>query len=192
MLTKRMVCALACALMSIMAEATDAAYREAAPARRERDSKFIISIGDEAPTFQFVSNDGDTIDSDLLRGQVVVLLFAASWCPFSQAQLIDMQDAIWDKYEMKQDFAMIIVCEDSEEDHAIFLKQREENEIRIPFAFDANETVYRLFATPNGSVTRTVVITPDWRIAELQDKHTRQGMRKIRRCVRRLLSGIAQ
>lgn len=192
MLTKRMVYALACALVSIVAGATNAICREAVPVRRERDSRFIISVGDEAPAFQFVDNDGDTIDSDILRGQVVVLLFAASWCPFSQAQLIDLQDAIWDKYKMKQDFAMIIVCEDSEEDRAIFLKQREENGIIIPFAFDSNETVYRMFATPNGSVTRTVVITPDWRIAELQDKHTRKSMRNVRRCVRRLLSGMAQ
>lgn len=192
MLTKRMVYALACALVPIVAGATDAICREAAPVRRERDSRFIISVGDEAPAFQFVDNDGDTIDSDILRGQVVVLLFAASWCPFSQAQLIDLQDAIWDKYKMNQDFAMIIVCEDSEEDRAIFLKQREENGIRIPFAFDSNETVYRMFATPNGSVTRTVVITPDWRIAELQDKHTRKSMRNVRRCVRRQLSGMAQ
>lgn len=175
--------------MSIIAEA---ACSEAAPVRRERDSRFIVSVDDEAPTFQFVSNEGDTIDSDILRGQVVVLLFAASWCPFSQAQLIDMQDAIWEKYKVNQGFAMFIVCEDSEENHAIFLRQRKENEIRIPFAFDANETIYRLFATPNGSVTRTVVIAPDWHIAGLHDKHTRQSMRKVRHCVRRLLSGMRQ
>lgn len=178
--------------MSIMAEAATATRQDAPPVRRERDSRFIVSVGDEAPTFQFVSNDGDTIDSDILRGQAVVILFAASWCPFSQAQLIDMQNAIWDKYKMRQDFSMVIICEDTEEDHAIFLRQRKENGIRVPFAFDTNETIYRLFATPNGSVTRTVVITPDWRIAELHDKHTRQSIRKVRRCVRHLLSGIKQ
>lgn len=179
----------ASAILSITAEAA-AQNSVVQPVRRERDSKFIVVVGDEAPTFQFVNEDGDTIDSDLLRGQVTVLQFAASWCPFSQAQIEDYQRAIWDKYGNKEGFYMIIVCEDTEDGRAEFLRQRESNKIRMPFAFDNNETIYRLFATPNGSVTRTVVITPDWRIAQLHDKHTWRNMHRLRHCVRRLLTKV--
>lgn len=174
--------------LAILTLATAAATESSAQtARRERDSKFIVREGDDAPAFELVTCEGDTLDSDMLRGQVVVLQFAASWCPFSQAQLVDHQERIWDKYSGDPAFAMIIICEDAPEDRPTFLRQREDHGIRIPYSYDTAERIYRLFVTPNGSVTRTVVIGPDWRIAELQDKHTWKGMRSIARCVGRLL-----
>ena len=166
--------------------ATVAATAVRAQSGRERDSRFIVRIGDEAPTFQFVTNEGDTIDSDMLRGQVVVLQFAASWCPFSQAQLVDHQKRIWERYRHGGNFAMYVICEDSEADRSIFIAQRKENGIDIPYTFDSDECHYRLFVTPKGSVTRTVVISPEWRIAELHDIHTWRDMSEIRRCVRKL------
>lgn len=187
MRTAANILALSLALLACTAGATASAESNTPPPRRERDSKFIVGEGDYAPTFQIVTNDGDTIDSDMLRGQVVVLQFAASWCPFSQAQVVDHQEVIFDKYKSDANFAMILICEDVEEDRPTFVSQREERGISIPYTFDSGERIYRLFVTPNGSVTRTVVIGPDWRIAELRDMHTWGGMRSIRRCVGRLL-----
>ncbi len=154
--------------------------------KRERGSRFIIPIGADAPSFQFVTNEGDTLDTDFLRGQVVVLQFAASWCPFSQAQLIDHQKYIWAKYRQRESLSMFIICEDVPEDRPAFLKQREENNIDIPYIFDDNERIYRLFVTPNGSITRTVIIDKDWKIADLHDMHTMMDLLQIKRMVRKL------
>ncbi len=157
-----------------------------AQVKRERGSRFIVPIGAEAPCFQFVTSEGDTLDSDILRGQVVVLQFAASWCPFSQAQLIDHKKYIWDRYRDRDDLSMFIICEDIAEDRPTFLRQREENGIDIPYVFDEGEEIYRLFVTPNGSVTRTVIIDKSWKIADLHDMHTLKDLFEIRRMVRKL------
>lgn len=180
------------AIAFIATAATATAESETMSIRRERNSKFVVAEGQDAPTFQLVTNEGDTIDSDFLRGQVVVLQFAASWCPFSQAQLVDHQDYIYDKYKSNPNFAMIIICEDTEDDRPTFLQQREDNDVRMPYAFDTLESIYRLFVTPNGSVTRTVIIDPDWRVAGLHDIHTWRDMKQIRRCVGRLLRKMAK
>lgn len=153
---------------------------------RERNSRFIVHIGDEAPRFQFVTSDGDTLDSDLLRGQIVVLQFAASWCPFSQAQMEDHQKEIWDRYKDSPRFAMYLICEDEEKNRSNFERIIEEEGIEIPYSFDNDEQIYSLFVSSNGSVTRTVVISPDWKIADLHDIHTWRDMFEIRRCVRKL------
>lgn len=160
-----------------------------AQTERDRGGYFIVREGDEAPRFSFVTVDGDTLDSDLLRGQVTVIQFAASWCPFSKAQVIDHQKYIWDKYKDTGRLAMYIVCEDDTADRASFALHLEDNGITIPYGFDENEQVYQLFCTPRGGVTRTVVITPDWHIAELHTYHTWADMRQIRKCVRRLYRG---
>ncbi len=172
-----------CAIFLVAAFATDDA---SAQVKRERGSRFIIPIGAEAPCFQFVTNEGDTLDSDILRGQVVVLQFAASWCPFSQAQLVDQKKYVWDKYGDRESLSMFIICEDIAEDRPTFLRQREENNIDIPYVFDEGEEIYRLFVTPNGSVTRTVIIDKDWKIADLHDMHTLRDLFEIRRMVRKL------
>ncbi len=153
---------------------------------RDRNSVFIVNVGDPAPTFQFVL-DGDTIDTDFLRGNVLLLQFAASWCPFSQAQLLDYQDYIWNKYKGKKDFSVLIICEDEPENRATFIDQQESQNLTMPYIFDTNQSIYRLFATPNGNVTRTIVVDKDWNIAYFHDAHTWKSFRRLRKTLRRML-----
>lgn len=171
---------LAAALLSV-------ATMTAAQVKRERGSHFTVTEGQFAPLFSFVTNEGDTLDADLLRGQVLVLQFAASWCPFSTAQMEDYQRFLWSKHKDDAAFSMYIFCEDAPDARHDFETLLREHGIDIPYIFDANEQIYKLFVTPNGSVTRTVIISPDWKIQGLYDKHTRRGLRKIRRSVDKLL-----
>lgn len=166
-----------------------AATLATAQIKRERGSRFIVTEGQFAPLFSFVTNEGDTLDADLLRGQVVVLQFAASWCPFSAAQMVDYQKYLWKKHKGDDYFSIYIVCEDTQTGRHDFESLLHEQRINIPYAFDDNEHIYKLFVTPNGSVTRTIVIGPDWKIVSLYDKHTRRGLRKIRHSVDKLLRG---
>lgn len=172
---------------TLLAAAAIAATVADAQVRRERGSEFVVRLGDTAPRFGFVTNAGDTLDTDFLHGQVVVLQFAASWCPFSAAQMWDHQSAVWDKHRGDANLSMYIVCEDSPKDRDAFARLIAEEGIEIPYIVDDEERIYRLFVTPNGSVTRTVVIAPDRTIAYLSDRHTRRGVRQLRRMVRHLL-----
>lgn len=165
-----------------------AALPAEAQVRRERGSEFVVKLGDTAPRFGFVTSAGDTLDTDFLHGQVVVLQFAASWCPFSAAQMWDHQSAVWSSHRSDARFSMYIVCEDQPKDRDAFARLIAEEGIEIPYIVDDEERIYRLFVTPNGSVTRTVVIAPDRTIAYLSDRHSRRGVRQLRRTVRRLLS----
>lgn len=175
-------------LATLLATTMLAALPTEAQVRRERGSEFVVKLGDPAPRFGFVTNTGDTLDTDFLHGQVVVLQFAASWCPFSATQMWDHQSAVWDAHRSDAGFAMYIVCEDRPENRDAFARLLAEEGIKIPYIVDDEERIYRLFVTPNGSVTRTVVIAPDRTIAYLSDRHSRRGVRHLRRTVRHLLS----
>ncbi len=177
----RLFLSLFCVVISIAAQAQNKIHRE-------RDSHFIVSVGQEAPRFSFVTSDNDTLDSDLLRGQVLVIDFAASWCPFSPSQMADHQKQLWDKFSHNPNFSMFVICEDFPQDRDAFTEIISTEKIQAPVVFDDAESFYQLFVTPNGSVTRTVIISPDWTIANLQDGHTRRGMRQIRKTVRHLLN----
>lgn len=177
----RLLLTLFCVALSFLANAQNKIHRE-------RGSRFIVSVGQEAPRFSFVTSENDTLDSDLLRGQVLVLDFSASWCPFSPSQMADHQKQLWDKFSDNPNFSMFIICEDLPQDRAAFAEILSTEAIQAPVVYDDAESFYQLFVTPNGSVTRTVIISPDWTIANLQDSHTRRGMRQIRKTVRHLLN----
>ena len=46
-----------------------------------------ISIRAQAPEFSFRSVDGQTVTSESVRGEVVVLAFGASWLPLTRNQM---------------------------------------------------------------------------------------------------------
>lgn len=149
---------------------------------------FLVKVGEELPHFQYVSIEGDTLDTDFLKGQVVVVVFAASWCPFSGHQLQVLESKLWGRRKGNPDFTMIGICEDNDkESREEFLRQRKENGITIPFAFDEDEKIYRQFVTPHGSVTRTVLVDRNGIIADMHDVHTRRDEWQLRRMVSYLL-----
>jgi peroxiredoxin len=43
-------------------------------------------LGDAAPNFELVDQDGKKVSLASLRGSVVLLAFVTSWCPFSEAE----------------------------------------------------------------------------------------------------------
>lgn len=150
--------------------------------------QFIVKEGDEAPSFSYVAMDGDTLDTDFMRGRVTLLQFAASWCPFSQAQLLDIQEFIYDKYSSYAEFDIMVFCVDTTENAQSKFKEIIETDgVRLPYSYDRDNHIYNLFSTPKGNVTRSVIIDREWRIVELHDLHTWRNLKQMRRTVKRLL-----
>ena len=44
-------------------------------------------IGSTAPSFTLIAMDGKTYSLEQMRGKYVVLHFAATWCPFCNAEI---------------------------------------------------------------------------------------------------------
>lgn len=155
--------------------------------KRMRDGKFIVAVGDDMPTFSFTTIDGETLDSDFLRGQITVLHFAASWCPFSKQQIADYQKHIWSRNSDNYNLSVIGFSIDTPSDTVLFRKGIAELGATYPFAFDNGERIYNLFATPKGSATRTIITDTNGKIAFLSHEHTRRSLRKVKKAVARLL-----
>ena len=150
--------------------------------------QFIVKEGDEAPSFSYVAMDGDTLDTDFMRGRVTLLQFAASWCPFSQAQLLDIQEFIYDKYSSSEEFDIMVFCVDTTENAQSKFKEIIETDgVKLHYSYDRDNHIYNLFSTPKGNVTRSVIIDREWRIVELHDLHTWRNLKQMKRTVKRLL-----
>ena len=99
----------------------------------------------------------------------------------------DHKKNFWEKLSSNPAFQMLTISIDQHDDQQTFLNIANEAGLTSPLIFDTDEQLYQLFVTPNGSVTRSLIIAPDWTIALLQDKHTRRGMRQIKHTLRHLL-----
>lgn len=149
---------------------------------RERDSRFIVQVGDELPHFSYITTEGDELDSDFLRGQVVLIHFAASWCPISVTMRDDVQNKLLTKYA-DEELSVLCVNIDEPKDTALFVKMLKEEGITYPVVLDCEERVYRNFVTPKGSVTRSIVIGKDGRIVYMSDEYDRKKAKEINKVV---------
>lgn len=149
---------------------------------RERGSRFIVEVGDEVPHFSYTTTEGDVVDSDFLRGQVVLIHFAASWCPISTLQRADTQKRLLKRYGDK-DFSAVCVTIDEAKDTTLFKEMIRAEGIEYPVVLDTEERVYRQFVTPKGSVTRSVVIGRDGRISYLCDEYNRKKAKEINKAI---------
>lgn len=157
------------------------------PYRRDNTGHFVVEVGDELPSFQFTTLNGDTLDSDLLRSQTCIIQFVASWCPYSQGQMMAVEDMIWRKYNDKKDIFVVAFSEDFAQDTANFRYETTKNGISYPLSFDTNEMIFKLFATPKASVTRLVISDKNGKIVALEDEFYRKSFRRTRKKIKQLL-----
>lgn len=158
------------------------------PYRRDNDGHFIVGIGDDMPSFSYITLEGDTLDSDFLRGQVCIIQFVASWCPYGKGQMKAIEDLIWRKFSKKSDKLSILgFTEDFPQDTAQFRVLIKEKGISYPFCFDTDERVFKLFATPKASVTRLIIINEEGKIVSMEDEFYRKTLKRTRKTIKQLL-----
>lgn len=103
-----------------------------------------LKIGENAPDFSLRTLGGDELSLAGLRGTVLVLHFAATWCPFCAAEAPHLE-RLYQEYRARGVTVAII---DIREPTAIVAKNARKLGLTFPVALDAEGDVARSFAPP--------------------------------------------
>lgn len=102
-------------------------------------------IGQPAPPFQLKSLDGKTFSLEDLKGKFVVVHFAATWCPFCNAEAPYLE-ALYQNYHNKN---VEVVVVDVNEDQALVQKWEQRFNLSFPVLLDEDGSVSATYA-PEG------------------------------------------
>lgn len=127
-------------------------------------------VGDAAPDFDLVAQDGSHVKLSSLRGQVVMLAFVTSWCPFSQAEQPHLK-ALAEQYAGKN---VKVVAIDIKEDDAGFRKYLDRMAMPFPVLHDTSGAATAAFTPDHAQpaikdrsavlVTSNIVVNPQGKI----------------------------
>jgi peroxiredoxin Q/BCP len=112
-------------------------------------------VGDSAPDFELVAQDGSHVKLSSLHGQVVMLAFVTSWCPFSEAEQPNLKE-LAAHYAGKN---VKVVAVDIKDDDAGYQKYLDR--VKLPFP---------VLRDPTGEVTAR--FTPDHAQPAIKDRST--------------------
>lgn len=128
------------------------------------------SIGDPAPPFSLVAIDDSRLSLADLRGKYVVLHFAATWCPFCNAEAPNLEQ-LHRKYRGRGVTALIIDVKEAREAVA---KTAKKFGFSFPVLLDPDGAVARRYAPPPSvlpdlardevMIASNVIIDPQGRI----------------------------
>jgi cytochrome c biogenesis protein CcmG/thiol:disulfide interchange protein DsbE len=95
----------------------------------------------KAPNFSIMANDGQTYTPDYLKGNVVLLYFWATWCPYCRKAVPHMND-LANEYA-NASFTIIGICgsKDTDSWHTYI----DDHRMDWPQSFDANRKMAYLF-----------------------------------------------
>ncbi|MDO4462660.1 MAG: TlpA disulfide reductase family protein [Bacteroidia bacterium] len=153
---------------------------------RDFNAGFVVDIFQDCPTFEFKTIDGEELDTDIFSGQVLILQFVASWCPYSEDQMKSIND-IASKWTNKVN--VLSVSEDDEKGQAVFLDQISKTGFPFYFTIDNNERIFKLFAQSHSTLPRVIIVNRGGKIIGLFDEHTRRTKRIMKRIVRKAVWG---
>jgi len=150
-----------------------------------RENGFIVSVGDPAPDFQIRYQDGITQSLRSLRGKVVLIQFAASWCKVCQDIMPIMEKGVNLRYKAHPDFTLFAVCRgQTPEEVKLFA---EEAGVTYPLTLDEDESIFRLYALAKAGVTRNVLIDKDGKIVYLTRLYNEQEFAQLNKTIDSLL-----
>ncbi len=146
-------------------------------AQEGEDRGYIVKVGDMAPDFELIMDDGKTIHLSELRGKVVMLQFTASWCGICRKEMPHIESDIWLRHKDNKDFVLVGIDREETPDKVALL--REVTKITYPLAYDTTGDVFRLYAHPNAGITRNVLVDRDGKIVMLTRKFDEQEFKAL-------------
>ncbi len=109
--------------------------------------KVGLEVGNLAPDFQTVTDEGEPVSLSDLRGQVVLLNFWATWCGPCRVEMPEFQQ----QYEARAGDGFTILAVNSGESPDTVRRFREELGLTFPLALDESTAIqaqYGLFSYP--------------------------------------------
>ena len=133
-------------------------------AQIEKDSGYIVRIGEQTPEISLKLTTGETLELADLKGKVVVLQFTASWCSVCRKEMPHLENEVWQPNKEK-DFILIGVDYDEPLEKVIAFKKQMKT--TYPMALDPGAKIFSKFAKIKSGVTRNVVIDKNGKIVFL-------------------------
>lgn len=149
---------------------------------RDFNAGFTVDIFEDAPTFEFQTIDGELLDTDIFVGQVLILQFVASWCPYSEDQMKSINDIV---SRRPDDVKVLTVSEDDSKGQPDFVSIVNKYNYPFYFAIDSDERIFKLFAQSHSTLPRVIIVNKQGKIIGLFDEHTRKTKRIMKRIVRK-------
>jgi peroxiredoxin len=146
-------------------------------AQIEKDTGYIIKIGEHAPDVRLELIDGRVFQLSDLKGKVVVLQFTASWCSVCRKEMPHLEKEVW---LPNKDDDFILIGVDYDEPIEKVAAFKEQMKITYPMALDPGAEIFAQFARKRSGVTRNVVIDQNGHIAfltRLFDRDEFNGMK---------------
>lgn len=153
---------------------------------RDFNAGFVVDIYDDIPSFEVQTLDEDQIDTDIFSGQVLIIEFVASWCPYSSDQMKSINDL---KKRWPNDVSVLTISVDDPKDQQAFIERINKDNYSFYYALDPEERIFKLFAQSHSTLPRVVIINKKGKIIGLFDEHTRKTKRIMKRIVRKSVWG---
>ncbi|RLQ92798.1 thiol-disulfide oxidoreductase ResA [Planomicrobium sp. Y74] len=106
-----------------------------------KKSGAALSIGDDAPDFQLINLEGETVKLSDYRGQGVFLNFWATYCPPCKKEMPFMQN----QYELFKEKGVTILTVDIAEPHPVVEKFAVKYGLTFPILLDLNQETMDLY-----------------------------------------------
>ncbi len=153
-------------------------------AQIEKDSGYIVQVGDKVPNIKLDLIDGTSIQLDDLKGKVVVLQFTASWCSVCRKEMPHLEKEIWLPNKDKE-FILIGVDYDEPIEKVVAFKKQ--MKVTYPMALDPGAEIFAKFANKRSGVTRNVVIDKEGNIAFLTRLYDKKEFKAMKKKINELL-----
>lgn len=119
-----------------------------------------VRVGEFAPDFTVEMFDGGETRLSELRGNVVLLVFFASWCPECRSELTLLPTEVLERFAGRKFVLLAVSRGESREELAAF---REESGLGFPMGLDPDGSVYGLYASQ--TVPRNYLLDCEGRVA---------------------------
>lgn len=119
-----------------------------------------VWVGEIAPDFTVEMFDGGETRLSELRGNVVLLVFFASWCPECRSELTLLPTEVLERFAGRKFVLLAVSRGESREELSAF---REESGLGFPMGLDPDGSVYGLYASQ--TVPRNYLLDCEGRVA---------------------------
>ena len=153
---------------------------------QQENRGYIVNIGDLAPLFTTITNEGDIFDLEKQKGKIVMLQFTASWCSVCIKEMPHIENEIWNIHKNSEDFVLVGI--DKGESIEMIEKLIEKTNISYPICLDEKSEIFELYAEKKAGVTRNVIIDRDGKILFLTRLFDQKEFNEMKKVITQSLS----